>query len=292
VTVRQAGGQEAIGREGSLGKFDPATPSPARIWDYLVGGKDHFAADRELAERMLEMTPELPMVARLTRQFIRRAVQELVTVHGVRQFLDIGSGLPTAENTHEVAQWAAPESRIVYVDSDPVVIRHAEALLSSAPEGACAYVEADLRDPGAILAEAARTLDFGKPVALMLVQVLHFIPGSDDPYGIVARLMAALPPGSFLVIVHGASDLNSEANAELVRRYNSVSSAQLSIRTFEEFSRFFTGLEPVGPGLVSGLEWLKTGDAELPHLPPRMTIGHSGIARKPGEPTEKSPLPG
>jgi hypothetical protein len=167
------------------------------------------------------------------------------------------------------------------VDNDPVVIRHAEALLSSAPEGACAYLEADLRQPGTILAEAARTIDFGQPVALMLVQVLHFIPDSDDPYGIVARLMAALPPGSFLVVVHGASDLNSEANAETVRRYNSASSAQLSIRTFEEFSRFFTGLEPVGPGLVSGLEWLKAGGAELPPLPPQMTVGHSGVARKP-----------
>lgn len=141
-------------------------------------------------------------------------------------------------------------------------------------------MEADLRDPGVIVAQAARTLDFSKPVALFLVQVLHFIPDSDDPHGIVARLMAALPPGSFLVIVHGASDLNSEANAEITRRYNDVSSVQLSIRTFEEFSRFFTGLEPVGPGLVSGLEWLKTGGAELPRLAPGMTVGHSGIARK------------
>ena len=281
MTVQEADGQEDTGPESILGKFDPVAPSPARVWDYLIGGKDNFAADRELAARILETTPELPVVARLTRQFIRRAVEELVTVHGVRQFLDIGSGLPTAENTHEVAQLAVPVSRIVYVDNDPVVIRHAKALLNSAPEGACAYVEADLRDPGVILAEAARTLDFGRPVALMLVQVLHFIPDSDDPHGIVATLMAALPPGSFLVMVHGASDLNSEANAELVRRYNNASSAQLSIRTFEEFSRFFTGLEPVGPGLVSGLEWLKTGGAELPPLPPRMTIGHSGIARKP-----------
>jgi hypothetical protein len=246
-----------------------------------VGGKDHFAADRALAEQILEMAPELLAVARLTRQFIRRAVEELVLTYGIRQFLDLGSGLPTAENTHEVAQRAAPESRIVYVDSDPVVIRHAEALLNSAPEGACAFLEADLRDTEAIVAEAARTLDFGKPVALMLVQVLHFVPDSDDPYGIVARLMAALPSGSFLVMVHGASDLNSEANAEIARKYNEASSVQLSIRTFEEFSRFFTGLEPVGPGLVSGLEWLQTSDGEPPHPSPQMTIGHSGIARKP-----------
>jgi S-adenosyl methyltransferase len=267
--------------ESSLGRFNPTVPSPARVWDYLVGGKDNFAADRALAEQLLEAVPEMPIVAQLTRQFIRRAVEELVMVYGVRQFLDIGSGLPTAENTHEVAQRAAPESRIVYVDSDPVVIRHAEALLSSTPEGACAFLEADLRDPEGIVAEAAETLDLGKPVALMLVQVLHFIPDSDDPYGIVARLMAALPSGSFLVMVHGASDLNSEVNAELTRRYNRVSSAQLSIRTFEEFSRFFTGLEPIGPGLVSGLEWLRTGGAELPRLSAGMTVGHSGIARKP-----------
>jgi hypothetical protein len=256
-------------------------PSPARVWNYFTGGKDNFAADRELAKRMLEVTPEMPVVARLTRQFIRRAVEELVTVHGIRQFLDIGSGLPMAENTHEVAQWAAPESRVVYVDNDPVVIRHAEALLHSTREGACAVVEGDLRDPGVIVAEAARTLDFSKPVALFLVQVLHFIPDSDDPYGIVAKLMADLPPGSFLVMVHGASDLNSEANAEVTRRYNDMSSVRLSIRTFEEFSRFFTGLEPVGPGLVSGLEWLQTADAELPRMAPGMTVGHSGIARRP-----------
>ncbi|MGE5136305.1 MAG: SAM-dependent methyltransferase [Gemmatimonadota bacterium] len=273
--------QGAANPESTLGRFDPTVPSPARVWDYFVGGKDNFAVDRALAEQMLEVGPALPVVARLTRQFIRCAVEELVTVYGVRQFLDIGSGLPTAENTHEVAQQAAPESRIVYVDNDPVVIRHAEALLHSTPEGACASVDADLRDPDVIVAEAARTLDFGKPVALMLIQVLHFIPDSDDPYGIVARLMAALPPGSFLVMVHGASDLNSKVNAELTRRYNNASSAQLSIRTFEEFSRFFNGLEPVGPGLVSGLEWLQTRGGELPHLSPGMTIGHSGIARKP-----------
>jgi S-adenosyl methyltransferase len=225
-------GRGVAGPESSLGRFNPTVPSPARVWDYLVGGKDNFAADRALAEQLLEAVPEMPIVAQLTRQFIRRAVEELVMVYGVRQFLDIGSGLPTAENTHEVAQRAAPESRIVYVDSDPVVIR-------------------------------------------------HFIPDSDDPYGIVARLMAALPSGSFLVMVHGASDLNSEVNAELTRRYNRVSSAQLSIRTFEEFSRFFTGLEPIGPGLVSGLEWLRTGGAELPRLSAGMTVGHSGIARKP-----------
>jgi hypothetical protein len=279
VTVRGTDGQGTA--HPGLRGFDTAVPSPARVWNYFVGGKDHFAADRALAGKMLEVVPEMPVVAQLTRKFIRCAVEELVTVYGIRQFLDIGSGLPTAENTHEVAQWTAPESRIVYVDNDPVVVRHAEALLNSTPEGACAVVEADLRDPQVILAEAARTLDLRKPVALLLVQVLHFIPDSVDPYGIVARLMAALPSGSFLVMVHGASDLNREGTAEVARRYNDASSTQLSIRTFEEFSRFFTGLEPVGPGLVSGLEWLQVGGAELPKLRSDMTVGHSGIARKP-----------
>ena len=282
MTVRGTEGQDTA--HPGLRGFDTATPSPARVWNYFVGGKDHFAADRALAGKMLEVVPEMPVVAQLTRQFIRCAVEELVTVYGIRQFLDIGSGLPTAENTHEVAQRAAPESRIVYVDNDPVVVRHAEALLNSTLEGACAVVEADLRDPEVILAEAARTLDLRKPVALLLVQVLHFIPDSDDPHGIVARLMAALASGSFLVMVHGASDLNSEETAEVARRYNDASSAQLSIRTFDEFSRFFAGLEPVGPGLVSGLEWLQVGGAELPQLPQLpsdMTVGHSGIGRKP-----------
>lgn len=277
-----ADGQESADAEDRLSRFDPTVPSPARVWNYFVGGKDNFASDRALAEQIVAAVPEVPLAARLTRQFIRRAVEELVTVHGVRQFLDIGSGLPTADNTHEVAQRAAPESRVVYVDNDPVVIRHAEALLNSTPEGACAYVEADLRDPKAIVDAAAQTLDLSQPVAVLLVQVLHFVPDSDDPYGSVARVMAATAPGSFLVMVHAARDADEETSEKISTPYNSASSAQVGMRTFAEFSRFFDGLEPVGPGLVRGLEWLQTGGEALPaDLPPHMTIGHNGIARKP-----------
>lgn len=281
MTAQGMDGRGAANRDGDLRGFDSTVPSPARVWNYFVGGKDHFAADRALAEKIVQAVPEVPLAARLTRQFIRRAVEELISVYGIRQFIDIGSGLPTADNTHEVAQQRAAGSRIVYVDNDPSVIRHAEALLNSTQEGACAYAEADLRNPEAILAAAARTLDLSKPVAVLLVQVLHFIPDSDDPYGVVARLMAALPSGSFLVMVHGARDLNAEAHEKLTQRYNDASSAQVGMRTFEEFSRFFDGLEPVGPGLVSGLEWLQADGAELPDMPPAMSIGHSGVARKP-----------
>src|ERR1700752_1927527 len=159
-----------------LGPY-PTVPNPARIWNYWVGGKDHFDADRALAEQFGQVVPKMPLIARLTRRFLADTVSQLIA-DGIRQFLDIGTGLPTANNTHEVAQRAAPESRVVYVDNDPVVLAHARALLTSSSEGCTAYLDADLRDPGAILAEAARTLDFARPVAVMLVGVLHCIP--DD----------------------------------------------------------------------------------------------------------------
>ncbi|HVT69160.1 MAG TPA: SAM-dependent methyltransferase, partial [Trebonia sp.] len=187
--------------------FDPSVPSPARMWNYWVGGKDHFAADRAAAERIAEAIPELPALAKSVRAFLREIVYTLAAEHGVRQFLDIGTGLPTADNTHEVAQRAAPRSRIVYTDYDPSVLAHARALLTSTPEGRTAYVQADLRDTDAIIKAAEETLDFSRPVAVLLLAVLHFIPDEDDPYRIVRSLMEATAPGSYLVIVHAPSDL-------------------------------------------------------------------------------------
>jgi O-methyltransferase involved in polyketide biosynthesis len=283
--------------------FDPSVPSPARVWNYWIGGKDNFAADRAVAERVLDVLPEVAVVARMTRGYLTRTVESLAGEQGIRQFLDIGSGLPTADNTHQVAQRVAPESQIVYVDNDPAVIRHAEALLDSMPAGRCDYVEADLRDPEAILAAAARILDFTKPVAILLFQVLHFIPDSADPYGIVARLMAAVAPGSYLVIVHASSDVGADVGSEIQARYNQMMGPQVRMRTHDEVARFFEGLELLPPGLTSGQGWtaahgstrhaetsgmsaqirLGAGAAAAARLADAdgMSFGHAGIARKP-----------
>jgi hypothetical protein len=204
------------------------------MWNYWLGGKDNFAADREAAERVLEAMPSLPLIARAARLFLIDAVHQLGTEHGVRQFLDIGTGLPTADNTHDVAQRAAPESKIVYVDYDPIVLTHAQALLTSSPEGVTDYIQADLRDTDTILKGAARTLDLTRPVAVLLIAVLHFIPDADDPYAVVARLMDAVPSGSYLVIAHAAADIAPEASAEMARRYNQMASATVTPRTRDQ----------------------------------------------------------
>jgi hypothetical protein len=253
--------------------LDPTTPNPARIWNFWVGGKDHFEADRALAEKFGQVVPQMPVIARLTRQFIADTVSKLAS-DGIRQFLDIGTGLPTAENTHEVAQRVAPDSRIVYVDNDKVVLAHARALLTSRPEGKTAYLDADLRDPAKILAEAAETLDFSQPVAVLLIAVLHFIQDSDDPHRIVKTLMDALPSGSYLAIVHAASDVGSVDMPEAERRYNEEASARFNARDREQVIKFFDGLELTGPGLVNLGHWSRdfaTGNANA----------YCGLARKP-----------
>jgi hypothetical protein len=263
--------------EERLAAFDTSVASPARMWDYWVGGKDNFAADREAAEKVMAALPTMPAIARLTRQFLAGAVGQLAADHGIRQFLDIGTGLPTADNTHEVAQRVAPESRVVYVDNDPVVLTHAQALLTSSPEGRTDYLYADLRDTGKILAGAASTLDFSQPVAVLLVAVMHFIPDADDPYGLVARLMDAVPPGSYLVLAHGATDIEPEAVAEMMQRYNTLSSASLTLRSRQQVTRFFDGLDLIGPGVVPISQWAQeSGDTA-----PGGMAGYCGIAVKP-----------
>jgi S-adenosyl methyltransferase len=271
-----------------LPSFDPSVPNPARMWNYWLGGKDNFAADRELADRVLEAMPSMPLIARAARLFLIDAVHQLVTALGIRQFLDIGTGLPTADNTHDVAQRAAPDSRIVYVDHDPVVLTHAQALLTSSPEGRTDYLQADLRDTETILHGAARTLDLSRPVAILLIAVLHFIPDAenpdaenpdaDDPYAIVARLMDAVPSGSHLVMAHGASDIAPEAAAEMTRRYNAMSSTPITLRNREQIARFFKGLDLLPPGLVPISQWGLAGpiDPTVGGL-----AGYCGIGRKP-----------
>ena len=264
-----------MAEDRTLPRIDTTRAHPARIYDSWLGGKDNFAADREAAALALEAYPELADAIRSNRAFLGRAVRFL-TGAGVRQFLDIGTGLPAVDNTHEVAQREAPASRIVYVDNDPIVLRHAHALLTSTPEGACDYVQADLRDPETILAEGARTLDFGRPVALMLLAVLQFALDEDDPYGLVARLLTALPAGSYLVISHPTDDFNPN-KGESMRLYNERSAEQAVVRGRAETARFFDGLDLLDPGVVSVAGW-RPDSAETAARPSSMWCG---VARKP-----------
>ena len=231
-------------------KLDTTVSHSARIWNYWLGGKDNFAVDREAGDKVAAMLPSIVAQARADRAFLGRAVRYLAGEAGVRQFLDIGTGLPTAENTHEVAQRVAAESRIVYADNDPLVLVHARALLTSTAEGACDYVDGDLREPGKIVAQAARTLDFSQPVALMLLGILHHIPGTEEAYSIVGRLVAALAPGSFVVINHSTSAVHGAAMEEAVAHWNKVGTPSMTLRSPQQIARFFDGPERC-PGAVS-----------------------------------------
>ena len=256
--------------------FDTSVPHIARVYDYWLGGKDNFAADRAMGERTLQAYPNLVYSVRANRAFLARTVRFLAR-QGIRQFLDIGTGIPTANNTHEVAQGIAPESRIVYVDNDPIVLSHAKALLKSTPEGACAYLDADLRDPDIILAAAAHTLDFSQPVAVMLIAVLHMVVDDAEASGIVSKLMGACAPGSYLAVSHPASDIDAEQMAEMLRRFNESSPAKMTMRDRAGVARLFDGLELVEPGLIRAAEWRP--DTDLEAASPAALWG--GIARKP-----------
>jgi O-methyltransferase involved in polyketide biosynthesis len=239
---------------GKLPGFDTSVATAARMWNYWIGGKDNFRVDREAGDQVLEAMPALPLVALMLRRFLTTTVHEL-TAAGVRQFLDIGTGLPTADNTHDVAQRAAPESRIVYVDHDPVVISHARALLTSSAEGTTDYIQADLRDWATISDGAQRTLDFSRPVAVLLIAVLHFIGDSEEPHRIISQLMADLAPGSYLVIAHAASDIEAATAAAMARNYNATSSLTITPRDRIMVTRFFDGMEMTGPGLMPLDQW-------------------------------------
>ncbi len=253
---------------------DTSVPNSARVWNYWLGGKDNYAADRAVGDHVLAALPIMGIVAREDRAFLGRAVRYLVG-QGIRQFLDIGTGIPTANNTHQVAQAAAPESRIVYVDTDAVVLAHARALLTSTPEGATDYIDADLRDAGQILAAAAKTLDFSQPVAVMLLAILGHLGEADDPHSIVAGLMDAVPSGSYLAISHPI-DTSAEMN-EAARVWNEASPVKIWPRPHTEIARFFAGLELLEPGVVSLPEW-------RPESPPAsdvMVPHYCGVGRKP-----------
>ena len=226
---------------------------------------------------MLAVAPGLRFRVRANRAFLGRATRYLAAEAGIRQFLDIGTGIPAAGNTHEVAQRAAPDARVVYVDNDPIVLRHAQALLHGSPQGATDYLQADLRDPGTILDQAAAVLDFGQPVAVMLLGMLHLIQEAEDPWRIVARLMAATPACSYLTISHPAIDIHrSQADAQRV--YNERVSTPQTLRTREQVAGFFTGLELVEPGLVQVHQWRPDpGDV----APEGTVSAHGAVGRKP-----------
>jgi O-methyltransferase involved in polyketide biosynthesis len=267
--------------EGSRGNrgFDPTVAHPARVYDYWLGGKDNFEADRIAGEQTIAAYPAIRASARANRAFLARSVRYLAAEHGIRQFLDIGTGLPTASNTHEVAQSVAPESRVVYVDNDPLVLSHARALLTSSPEGVTAYLDADLRDTGDILDLAAGTLDFTQPVAIMLLAILHYIPDTGEAQRVVARLVSAVPPGSYLTISHAASDISPEEMAEMEQILNEHlgEGGRHVGRPREVVARFFDGLELVEPGVVKVTQWHPASriEAEGP------TSLWGGVARKP-----------
>ena len=249
---------EAAGPAGSVGSlpFDTSKAHQARIYNYALGGKDNYAADRAAAEAVLKVNPEMAFTARANRAFLGRAVGYLAAEAGIRQFLDIGTGIPAAGNTHEVAQAAAPECRVVYVDYDPVVLAHARALLTSGEAGATEYIDADLRDTGAILSQAGQLLDFTRPVAVTLISILHAIPDADDPHAIVARIMQAVPPGSYLALSHPGTELIPAQTLEEMRGVaRRMSQQQYTHRTREELARFFASTDLVEPGMVPVEEW-------------------------------------
>ncbi|MET9339817.1 MULTISPECIES: SAM-dependent methyltransferase [unclassified Nonomuraea] len=256
-----------------LDRIDSSVPHPARVWDYWLGGKDNYEADRAVGDEILKVMPDLVVVARADRQFLGRAVRHLVDA-GIRQFLDVGTGVPTADNTHQVAQRAAPESRIVYVDNDPIVLAHARALLYSTPEGATDYLDADLRDPETILRGAAKTLDFSRPIALMVLGVLEFLPDDEQVRAALSTLFDAMPAGSYLVVSHS---VHSPSMDEAAARWNASGATEIRLRTPEHLRTLFDGMELVAPGVVSLPRWHPDAATEYTD---REVHQYGGLGRK------------
>jgi O-methyltransferase involved in polyketide biosynthesis len=257
-------------------KLDTTVPQTARIWNYWLDGKDNFAVDREVGDQIRAAFPGIVDSARAGRAFLARAVRYLAGEVGIRQFLDIGTGLPTANNTHEVAQAVAPECRVVYVDNDPLVLVHARALLTSSPQGATDYIDADLRDPDTILSRAAQTLDFTQPVAVILLGILGHIEDDEQARSIVTTFVAGLPSGSYVVVYDGTD--TSDAVIEAARIWNLSANPTYHLRSPEQMARYFDGLELVDPGVVSASRWRPEPDPA--GVPPNVD-SYCGVARKP-----------
>jgi hypothetical protein len=252
-------------QQSLLDRINTSQPHTARIWNYWLGGKDNYEVDRAAGDQIRQLHPDIGEYAHADRLFLGRAVRHLVAEAGIRQFLDIGTGLPTADNTHEVAQRLAPESRIVYVDNDPLVLTHARALLTSTPEGRTDYLDEDLRNVDAILDHAARTLDFTQPVGLILLGVVIFLGDDEDPCGVVRQLLEALPSGSHLVLSHTVTSPAMPDVDEAVKFWNEHGTPKLTQRAPEDVARFFDGLELLEPGVVSCSRWRpEPGDGPEP----------------------------
>jgi O-methyltransferase involved in polyketide biosynthesis len=253
-------------------------PHTARIWNYWLGGKDNFGADRTVGDQVQQFLPDIVTSARADRAFLQRAVRLLVAEAGIRQFLDIGTGLPTAQNTHEVAQSIAPDSRIVYADNDPMVLAHARALLTSTPEGATDYLDADARDTDTILRAAANTLDFGRPVAVMLLGVLNFVGDDEEARGVVRRLMAGVPAGSYLAIAHPTTEIKPEESAAAAKQWNETATPPITLRSKADLLRYFEGLDLLEPGVVTCTKWRPEPDDPTADTD---VYQFGGLARKP-----------
>jgi O-methyltransferase involved in polyketide biosynthesis len=258
-------------------RFDTSVPHPARVYSFWLGGKDNYDADRKAAEEVMRLRPQVAASAQANRAYLARVVRYLAAGCGIRQFLDIGAGLPAADNTHQAAQRVDPASRVVYCDNDPVVLAHARALLTSTPQGACEVIDADLHDPETILAEAGKTLDFTQPAAILLLAVLHFLPDADRPAEIVAALVSALAPGSYLALSHLTCDFAPEQVTAAVAAYNKLAPVPVTARTHTQVSGLFGALPLLAPGVVPVSEWRpQAGD---PFGQPADL--HAGVARIP-----------
>jgi hypothetical protein len=266
------------GQHGPAG-IDTSKPHPARMYDWYLGGKDNYPVDEAMGRQMLALDPRVPVMARVNRAFMHRATRWLAS-RGTRQFLDVGTGIPTEPNLHQVAQEIAPDARVVYCDNDPIVLAHAAALLRGTPEGETEYLQADVRDPEAVLEGAAKILDFDRPVALSLVALLHFVPDEDGAHDLVRRLLDALPSGSHLVMTHATADFTPEESRAATEKLRAAG-VTLALRSREEFTRFFTGLDLVEPGVEVPHRWhpelgepvAGQGDGVIP--------GYGAVARKP-----------
>ncbi|MFE0456135.1 SAM-dependent methyltransferase [Streptomyces sp. NPDC058914] len=259
-------------------EIDTSKPHPARMYDWYLGGKDNYPVDEEMGRQMLTLDPRVPVMARVNRAFMHRATRWLAK-NGVRQFLDIGTGIPTEPNLHQVAQQTAPDARVVYCDNDPIVLAHAAALLRSTPEGVTEYLQADVRDPAAIVEGARKILDFDRPIALSLVALLHFISDEDGAHELVDRLLAELPSGSYLMMTHATADFTPEESAAATAKLKAAG-VTLALRSREEFTRFFDGLDLVDPGVAIVPDWHPELGEPVPGQDDGVIPGYGAVGRK------------
>ncbi|MFR9798644.1 SAM-dependent methyltransferase [Streptomyces sp. MS06] len=268
-------GQDTVGAD----RIDTSRPHPARMYDWYLGGKDNYPVDEEMGRQMLALDPRVPVMARVNRAFMHRATRWLAQ-NGTRQFLDVGTGIPTEPNLHQVAQQVAPDARIVYCDNDPIVLAHAAALLRGTEEGATEYLQADIRDPATVLEGARKVLDFGRPIALSLVALLHFVSDEDGAHELVRRLVAELPSGSHLMMTHATADFTPEESAAATARLKAAG-VTLALRSRDRFTRFFDGLELVEPGVEVVHRWHPELGEPVPGQDDGVIPGYGAVARKP-----------